>query len=141
LELEPLYVDTAVRRWQAHTGDVASGNTRGRPRVGRDHASVFHNVMDTKIAITVNGRQRMVSGFEAVLLRLRQDAMNGKPPAQKQLMWLFTRFPTLSEPASDLTTEECNELFGKYDAAKLQTIREFSDKEQAVRDQKRKRKV
>jgi hypothetical protein len=118
-----------------------SGNERGRPTVGRDHASVFHNVMDKKIAITVNGRQRMVSGFEAVVLRLRQDAMNGKAPAQKQLMWLFTRFPRPSESASDLTTEEYKQLFGGYDHAKLQTIREFTDKEQAVRDQKRKRKV
>jgi Family of unknown function (DUF5681) len=114
---------------------------RGRPRVRRDHASVFHNIMDTKIAITVNGRPRMVSGFEAVVLRLRQDAMNGKPPALKQIMWLFARLPRPSEPASDLTTEELNQLFGEYDAAKLQTIREFSAKEQMLQDQKRKRKV
>jgi hypothetical protein len=95
--------------------------------------------MDTKIAITVNGRQQMVCGFEAVVLRLRQVAMSGKPPAIKQIIWLLTRFPRPSEPASNLTTEEYSKLFGGYDHTKLQTIREFTDKETAVHYQKRKR--
>jgi hypothetical protein len=118
-----------------------SGNPRGRPRIRQDHASVFHAVMDTKIPLTVNGRQRMVCGFEAVAWRLRQDAMSGKPPAVNQILGLLARFPKPSEPAGDLTTEECNELFGGYDNASLQAIRDFSDKEQALRDKRRKRKV
>jgi hypothetical protein len=118
-----------------------SGNPAGRPKVGKDHASVVHNVMDTKIPITVNGRQRMVGGFEAVVLRLRQDAMNGKPQAIKQLMGLLTKFPRPSEPAGNPTTEEWTRLFGDYDDKELEIIRKYSVKEQAVKEQKRKRKV
>jgi DNA modification methylase len=29
-ELDPLYVDTAIRRWQRHTGDFATNATSGR---------------------------------------------------------------------------------------------------------------
>lgn len=118
-----------------------SGNPSGRPRVRRDHASVFHKIMDTKILIMVNGEPHWVDGWGGITWRLRQDGTNGKSPAIKQLMWLLDRLPRPSEPASNLTTEEMNQLLGKYDYAQLQTIREFSEKERALQDQKRKRKV
>lgn len=44
LEIDPRYVDTTVRRWQAFTGDTARHNATGRTfhEIGRERGA--HNV-------------------------------------------------------------------------------------------------
>jgi Family of unknown function (DUF5681) len=117
-----------------------SGNPNGRPKVDKDDpASAFRLVMGKTILITEkNGKQRKVSSIEAVFMRVLRDALNGKPQAIKQLLELVRQLPSPPGLRSDRTTEQWNEFLAGFDTTQLKTIREFSVKNQAFREQKRK---
>jgi uncharacterized protein DUF5681 len=118
-----------------------SGNPRGRPTAAKDPGSLFHKVMDTTIPVTVNGKQKRVSKLEALFLRLCQEALGGNMQASKQLVELHKRFPRAHQPQSNLTPAEWNEPFEGYDGEVLEEVRGIFIKEQAMRNQKRNRKI
>ena len=63
MEIDPLYIDVVVRRWQAHTGKLAVFEATGQPFNARDA------IIDRK-------------GLPAPLLRLPAPAWPGEPTAE-----------------------------------------------------------
>jgi hypothetical protein len=93
------------------------------------------------VLITENGTQRKVSTFTALFLRVRQDALNGKPHAVKQLLGLDQQFPGPPEPPSDLNEDELKELFGSFSPETLREFGRFWKILAVIRDRQRKRKA
>ena len=79
-----------------------SGNPKGRPRGSRTLAAVLQDILRQKIAITENGKTRRVSALEAMLLRLRNDAMRSDAGALKLLFSMFDRYGESPESAIKL---------------------------------------
>jgi len=67
-----------------------SGNPRGRPKGGRNLASLAKRVSDRKITIQENGRTRRISAGEAVLMKIFNKALAGDAPSQRLALSLLT---------------------------------------------------
>jgi hypothetical protein len=65
-----------------------SGNPKGRPRGRRSFKTELREVLDAKVVVTEGGRKSKVSTSHAMLLRLRQRALNGDVRAINQLLFL-----------------------------------------------------
>jgi hypothetical protein len=91
--------------------------------------------------IMENGKQRKVTTIEALFLRLRQDALNGKQHAVKYFLDLGQQFPGPPEPPSALNEAENEELLGNFSPETLREFRRFWQILAVIRDRKRKREV
>ncbi len=118
-----------------------SGNPRGRPKTVNDPAALLHQIANTKIAITVNGKQQKVSKLEALILRLYQEALSGNMMAMRLLIALHKQLPRQHEPGSELTEDDWSEVFGPCDADTLDKMREMQLRERAIQDRKRTRRT
>ena len=71
-----------------------SGNKRGsKPKIEPSRTKLqlltdFLSITEQQIAITLNGKQKNVSGFQAVVLKLQQKAMSG----DKNAMGLYLQW-------------------------------------------------
>ena len=65
-----------------------SGNPAGRPRGRRSFRTELREVLDAKVVVTDAGRKSKVSTTHAMLLRLRQQALNGDVRAIDRLLLL-----------------------------------------------------
>lgn len=70
-----------------------SGNPKGRPKSATEpHTSAFDVVIDKTLTVTRNGAPRQITMEEALQHRTYQDAVNGKRPAQREVMkWIAKR--------------------------------------------------
>jgi hypothetical protein len=119
-----------------------SGNPSGRPKSNRcDPASAFRHVSGKPVLIMENGKQRKVSTIEALFLRVRQDALNGKQHAVKHFLDLGQQFPGPPEPPRGLNEDEIKELFGSFSPETLQEFRRFWQILAVIRDRQRKQEV
>jgi hypothetical protein len=67
-----------------------SGNPNGRPKGSQDFASILHKASRETILVTVNGRERRISKFEAAMLQLMTKAAKGDLGAIRQMLgWLL----------------------------------------------------
>jgi hypothetical protein len=93
-----------------------SGNPSGRPKGKRSVGAILHDVMNRNISVTENGKTRKVSAIEAMLHRLRSDALRGDKAAVKQLLPLYERYADAAEGAlqtEDLLREDMD-ILAKY---------------------------
>jgi hypothetical protein len=69
-----------------------SGNPRGRPKGSKNVSTIFHRMCQEKVRVTENGKQRMVTKFEASLLQLLNKAAGGDIRAMKESFALERMF-------------------------------------------------
>ena len=70
-----------------------SGNPKGRPRKKPDLYSELTKVLRENVTITVEGQQKQVTVQQALLLRLRDQALRGELWAGKLLQKVVTALP------------------------------------------------
>ena len=70
-----------------------SGNPKGRPRKKPDLYSELTKVLRENVNITVEGQQKQVTVQQALLLRLRDQALRGELWAGKLLQKVVTALP------------------------------------------------
>lgn len=75
-----------------------SGNPKGRPRGANSEATLLKELLGKKMEIREGNRTRKVSTLEALLLRVRNDALKGNP---KALAFLLNRYRTVVGPEPD----------------------------------------
>ncbi len=66
-----------------------SGNPKGRPKGAKGLNATVRKTMEQKIAVRSNGRTRKVSTFEALILKLREKALQGDGKAMDRLIALY----------------------------------------------------
>ncbi len=74
-----------------------SGNPRGRPKGSRGINSILQSALHRKVTVTEGGKQRRLSALEAMLLRLRNDALRGDQRAIKLVLGFFDRYSNTPE--------------------------------------------
>jgi hypothetical protein len=119
MELDPLYVDTIIRRWQAYAGAIArhaacydvgyckpplhtrfrkgqSGNPKGRSKGTKNFATIFMTAMSQSVTINENGKRKKISKVAAAVTQLANDAARGdKKSIQLAFAWLHTLEPRI----------------------------------------------
>ena len=75
-------------------------NPRGRRKGQRNHKTVLLEILDGKVKIKVGHQVRWVPRYEAIYLRLTNDAMNGDAKAQAILLQRLDRIMSGPEVAS-----------------------------------------
>lgn len=66
-----------------------SGNPNGRPKGKRNAVTEFREALETKYAVTENGRKRKVSATAVIYKRTIKDAIEGKAKARDQVFeWM-----------------------------------------------------
>jgi hypothetical protein len=86
-----------------------SGNPKGRPKGGRAPGAILNDIFRQKITVTENGKARRVSALEAMLRRLRNDALRSDAGALKLLLSLFDRYgdsPDAAIKLEDILAED-----------------------------------
>ena len=58
-----------------------SGNKKGRPKGTKNIATLFHEAMHQRVAISENGQRRTITKIEAALTQLANKAATGDPKA------------------------------------------------------------
>jgi Family of unknown function (DUF5681) len=58
-----------------------SGNPRGRPRGTKNLMTLFNEVLDRKLKVQENGKARLITGREAIVIRVFNAALKGDPKA------------------------------------------------------------
>jgi Family of unknown function (DUF5681) len=56
-----------------------SGNPKGRPKGSRPIGAVLQAILGQRIAVTENGKTRLLPALEVMLRRLANDAMRNEP--------------------------------------------------------------
>ncbi|MEM6414328.1 MAG: DUF5681 domain-containing protein [Pseudomonadota bacterium] len=69
-----------------------SGNPKGRPKGSNNLSTDVKEILKTPVAINEGGKPKKVSTQQAMLLRLRQDALKGDAKAIDQLVKLASAF-------------------------------------------------
>jgi hypothetical protein len=89
-----------------------SGNPDGRPRKKPDLYSELTKVLREKITITVDGQQEKVTVQQALLRRLRDQALRGEFWAQKLLQKVVAALP---ESGSERAPVDMQAIGAKFD--------------------------
>jgi len=58
-----------------------SGNKKGRPKGTKNIATLFHEAMHQRVAISENGQRRTITKIQAALTQLANKAATGDPKA------------------------------------------------------------
>lgn len=97
----------ARKKRQPNSGSMKPGETRnpnGRPKGAKGTKAIIRKVLGAKTPIRENGRQRMVTRWEAVVLRELQLASEGEWRARKTIIelgrWAFPE----AEPGKSVST-------------------------------------
>lgn len=65
-----------------------SGNPKGRKKGGKNLKTDVRNTLKEPVTVTINGKKRRVSTQQAMLLRIREQALSGNAKAIDQLIKL-----------------------------------------------------
>lgn len=71
-----------------------SGNPRGRPKGSKSLASIYNKIMQQRVEIQEHGRIIRISMWEAILRKLRQNALKGD---FKAIAFLLAQEPAIAE--------------------------------------------
>jgi len=66
-----------------------SGNPKGRPRGAPNFSGVLRKVMTEELSVTQGARQLTMTAFEAMIRKLRQEALAGKAKSVEILLALM----------------------------------------------------
>lgn len=75
-----------------------SGNPRGRPRKPPDPYSELMAVLQEKVTVTIDGEPQMVTIQQALLMRLRDQALRGRVWAEKLVLRVLELVPEEHDP-------------------------------------------
>jgi hypothetical protein len=103
-----------------------SGNPKGRPRKKPDLYSELTKVLREKV--TVEGQQERVTVQQALLLRLRDQALRGELWAQKLIQKVVGALP---ESGSERTLVDMQAIGARYDRIMAERARKEAEAEQA----------
>lgn len=70
-----------------------SGNPKGRPKGAKSVSTVLAKLCRDKVTVTVNGKTRSMTCLDALLMRLRANALSGDPKASREFFNLLRLFP------------------------------------------------
>ena len=105
-----------------------SGNPKGRPRKKPDLYSELTKVLRENVTITVDGQQEKVTVQQALLRRLRDQALRGELWAQKLIQKVVGALP---ESGSERAPVDMQAIGAKFDLLMKEWARE---KAEAVQD-------
>jgi hypothetical protein len=114
-----------------------SGNPKGRPRKKPDLYSELTKVLRENVTITVDGQQEKVTVQQALLRRLRDEALRGELWAPKLLQKVVAALP---ESGSESGPVDMQAIGAKFDRLMAESAREKAeavpdpDKAEAVPD-------
>ena len=83
-----------------------SGNPKGRPKGRKNLRTIVKDVLDQKINVQENGQTRSMASREAIVKRLRQDALKGD---LKAASYLFGYEPDTSENLPSIPEQTSNQ--------------------------------
>jgi hypothetical protein len=75
-----------------------SGNKKGRPKATKNIATLFHEVMYRRVAISENGQRRTITMIEAALKQLTNKAATGDPKAIQAMINIARELGDLKLP-------------------------------------------
>jgi Family of unknown function (DUF5681) len=101
-----------------------SGNPKGRPRKKPDLHSELTKVLRENVTITVEGQQKQVTVQQALLLRLRDQALRGELAAGKLLQKVVTALP---ESESEFGPVDMRGIGAKFDLLMKKWAREKAE--------------
>jgi hypothetical protein len=105
-----------------------SGNPKGRPRKKPDLYSELTKVLRENVTITVEGQQNKVTVQQALLLRLRDQALRGELWAGKLLQKVVAALP---ESGSESGRVDMQSIGAKFDRIMAESARREAE---AVQD-------
>lgn len=94
-----------------------SGNPKGRPKAKRSLATMVRAVMGETIPVTLKGRTRHVPVSEAILMRLREQALAGDHKAIRLLLDLHHALDPREEvsgPGTAILSDEDRAILALY---------------------------
>lgn len=103
-----------------------SGNPNGRPKGRKNYATEIDEIMKARVPVTENGRSRMVTCREALLLRLRKKALEGDGRSMDRFLELA---------ASHAAEEAANGAERKLNSDENEILARFIEHWQARQDQ------
>jgi Family of unknown function (DUF5681) len=80
-----------------------SGNPKGRPKGSKNIATMFNEITRELINVTENGRTKTVTRIEAVLHRMTNEALSGKPQLIREFIQLSRAFEEVEKSEEVLT--------------------------------------
>jgi Family of unknown function (DUF5681) len=105
-----------------------SGNAKGRPRKKPDLYSELTKVLREEVTITVDGQREKVTVQQALLLRLRDEALRGEPWAGKLLQKVVAALP---ESGPERAPVDMQAVAARFDLLMNEAARENTLAEQA----------
>ena len=75
-----------------------SGNPKGRPQGSKNEATILHNLLNRKIQMRQDGKLRMISILEAMLMKFADEALKGNP---KAAAFLLNRYAPMESTGAD----------------------------------------
>ena len=87
-----------------------SGNPVGRPKGARGLQTLVLEILQEKVSIRTNGKDRRITTLEALLLKQVELAIKGNPRAlEKLILWSRASEPEQAERTAEPTTAELTE--------------------------------
>ena len=68
-----------------------SGNPKGRPKGSQNKGSIVRNIMDRKVTVRENGKERKITVFEALVEKMVAKALNGSMNDQIKLVQMVEK--------------------------------------------------
>jgi hypothetical protein len=93
------------------------GNPQGKPKGAKNLATVVGNAIKEKVAVTENGKRKMVSKLEVAVKQLVNKAASGDHKAMMQLMSLVQMIEGRAE-----TDPTATPVFGEADLLVMDSI-------------------
>src|ERR1700733_5219051 len=78
-----------------------SGNPKGRTKGSSSLKTDLANILEKRFPISENGEQRLVSGREAMLLKVFEKAVKGDIRASGQIIGMLTKLDTVDPPPGE----------------------------------------
>lgn len=93
-----------------------SGNPKGRPKGGKNTATLVREILDRKIEVRTGGTARKISVREAILTGFAQASLKGDT---KSAAFLLQRYDMPQEAQEGVLTGEEQEILAAYEESYL----------------------
>jgi hypothetical protein len=91
-----------------------SGNANGRPKGGKNTATLLREILDRKIAVRNGSTIRKISVREAILTRFAEFALKGDTKSAAFLLQRYDGTEAVQDNADITTTPEEQEIIDRY---------------------------
>jgi hypothetical protein len=99
-----------------------SGNPQGRPKGSQNAATVLDKACRERVRVTINGKTRRLTKFEAAMLQLLNKAASGDLRAMQLLLgWLTWRMHSEQESVPTISPQESDKFVMESIAARFRS--------------------